>query len=201
MSRPSREAAAPGSPGADDRLAFVLDVVSFGLRTPREQDRVQERLEALLRAVVTDVGDDFDQVDRDSGTGDATVLFPPTGRDPAARLPALLSSVAARLAADNAASEDRVRLRVAVGSGRGARGFAGPLVVNVSRLVDSEPLRRAAADHPQADLVVLVLHGVRGQSVPAGYEPVVTDGVALVDVAMKEFVDRAWLWVSTRQGW
>lgn len=191
------------APTRAKRLGFVVDVVSYGQRSVPEQERVQDRLQSLLRAVVADVGDDFDQVDRDSGTGDGMVVFLPTGRDPAELLPPLLRSVAARLADDNAADQDRIRLRMAVGTGlvaRGCNGFAGPLVVNISRLVDSEPLRRAAARHPDADLVVLVLDVLRKEIVVPGYLPLVADSVALVDVAMKEFVDRAWLWVSAPQG-
>ncbi len=191
------------APARAKRLGFVVDVVSYGQRTVPEQARVQDRLQALLRAVVSDVGDDFDQVDRDSGWGDGMVVFLPTGRDPAELLPPLLRSVAARLRHDNAGDQDRIRLRMAVGTGlvaRGCNGFAGPLVVNISRLVDSEPLRRAAAGNPEADLVVLVLNVLRQEVVVPGYLPLVPDCVALVDVAMKEFVDRAWLWVSAPQG-
>jgi hypothetical protein len=181
------------------RLGFAVDVVSYGQRTSSEQDQVQHRLQGLLRAVVTDVGDDFDKVDRDCGHGDCIVVFLPTDGDPTVRLPALLSSVTNRLAADNAAYEDRIRLRMAVGAGlvaRAAKVFAGPLVVNICRLVDSEPLRRAVADHPGADLVALVL----GTAVAPGYVPLTADSVELVDVAMKEFVARAWVWASTAHG-
>jgi hypothetical protein len=192
---------APRRPSGEraDRLGFVVDVVSYGQRTEQEQERVRDRLQALLRAVVTDVGDDYDEVDRDSGAGDGMVVFLPTGGDAAARLPALLSSVAARLAADNAAYRDRIRLRMAVGTGPvagGGTGFAEPLVVNISRLVDSEPLRRAVAGNPEADLVVLVLDTLRREVVAPDYVPLVADNVELVDVAMNEFVDRAWLWAA-----
>lgn len=183
------------------RLGFVVDVVSYGQRTMPEQERVLDRLQGLLRAVVTDVGDDYDAVDRDCGNGDCMVVFLPTEGDPIVRLPALLSSVTTRLAADNAAyQEDRIRLRMAVGTGlvaRAAKVFAGPLVVNISRLVDSEPLRRAVAGNPDSDLVALVL----GTDVAPGYVPLSADSVELVDVAMKEFVARAWLWASTPYGW
>lgn len=182
-----------------NRLGFVVDVVSYGQRTAPEQERVQDRLQALLRAVVADVGDDFDEVDRDSGTGDGMVVFLPTGGDPTELLPALLRSVATRLAADNAVYRDRIRLRMAVGTGlvaRGGNGFTGPLVVNISRLVDSEPLRRAVADNPEADLVVLVLDVLHREVVAPGYLPLLVDRFEVVDVAMKEFVERAWLWVS-----
>jgi hypothetical protein len=182
-----------------NRLGFVVDVVGYEQRTTSEQELVQHRLQALLRAVVNDVGDDFDEADRDSGAGDGLVVLPAGAGDPTERLPALLRSVKTRLAEDNAAAEDRIRLRMAVGTGQVA-GFAGPLVVNISRLVDSEPLRRAVAGHPEADLVVLVLDVLRHEVVAPCYVPLVADCVALVDVAMKEFVDEAWLLASRPQG-
>jgi hypothetical protein len=46
-----------------------------------------------------------------------------------------------------------------------------------------------------------VRHVEHQDVVVPGYVPLVADCVALVDLAMKEFVDRAWLWVSTPQGW
>jgi hypothetical protein len=186
-----------------NRLGFVVDVVSYGQRTEREQERIQDRLQALLRAVVADVGDDFDAVDRDSGTGDGMVLLPTDG-DPTEQLPTLLRSVATRLAEDNAVYRDRIRLRMVVGTGlvaHGGNGFGGPLVVNINRLVDSEPLRRAVAGNPEADLAVLVLDGVHREVLAPGYAPLLADSVELVDVTMKKFLDRAWLWVSSSHGW
>jgi len=179
-----------------NRLGFVVDVVGYGQRSEPAQARVQRRLQALLRTVVTDVGDDFDAVDQDSGAGDGLVVLPPATGDPTEQLPALLRSVKTRLAEDNAASQDRIRLRMAVGTGQVA-GFAGPLVVNISRLVDSEPLRRAVAGNPEADLVVLVLDMLRHVVVAPGYVPLVANCVELVDLAMKEFVDEAWLLASS----
>jgi hypothetical protein len=181
-----------------NRLGFVVDVVSYGQRTAHEQGRIEERLQALLRAVVTDVGDDFDTVDRDSGSGDGMVLLPTSG-DPADRLPTLLRAMAARLAEDNGVYRDRIRLRMVVGTGlvaRGSTGLGGPLVVNLSRLVDSEPLRRAVAGNPEADLAVLVLEALHREVITPGYVPLLADSVELVDVTMKKFVDRAWLWVT-----
>jgi hypothetical protein len=182
-----------------NRLGFVVDVVSYGQRSGPEQARVRDRLRALLRTVVADIADDVDQVDQDICAGDGMVVLPGVD-DPAARLPALLRSIATRLASDNAAYGDRIRLRMAVGAGQGARGFTGPMVVNINRLVDSEPLRRAAADNPGADLVVLVLHVPGREVVAPGDGPLVPDCVEVVDLAMKRFVDRAWLWVSSSRG-
>jgi hypothetical protein len=181
-----------------NRLGFVVDVVSYGQRSEPAQARVQDRLQGLLRAVITDVGDDLDAVDRDSGTGDGMVLLPTAG-DPAERVPALLCSVASRLAEDNACCADRMRLRMAVGTG--CAGLGGPLVVNISRLVDSEPLRRAVAGNPEADLAVLVLDVLHREVIAPGYVPLVADPVELVDVTMKKFMEHASLWVSRPQGW
>ena len=181
-----------------DRLGFVVDVVSYGQRTEQAQQRLGDRLRALLRQVVVDLGDAVDQVDHDSGTGDGTVLCLPAHGDPTGLLPAVLRSAATRLAADNAVHGDRIRLRMVVGSGP-VNGLTGPLVINISRLVDSEPLRRAAATNLDADLVVLVLDTANGDLAP-GYLPVAADQVQLVDLTMKESPRRAWLWVSLPQG-
>lgn len=185
--------------GRANRVGFVVDVVSYGQRTVPAQENIQLRLQSLLRQVIEDVGSDFDEVDRDSGTGDGMVVFLPTGDDPTRLLPDLLRSMATRLEADNELYRDRIRLRMAVGSGvvgRASNGFAGPLVVNISRLVDSEPLRRAVGERPSSDLVVLVLDALHRDVVLPGYLPPSVAEFQVVDVAMKEFAERAWLWAS-----
>ena len=198
-----REPTAPYPPARgrrvrNDRLGFAVDVVSYGQRTEWAQQRLGIRLHALLRQVVVDLGDAVDEVDHDSGTGDGTVVCLPARGDPTGLLPAVLRSAAIRLAADNAAHGDRIRLRMVVGSGPADR-YTSPLVINISRLVDSEPLRRAADTNLDADLVVLVLDTANGDLAP-GYLPVAADQVSLVDLTMKERPRRAWLWVSTPQG-
>lgn len=195
------EQAGPAAPaGRAHRVGFVVDVVSYGQRSAPAQEHIQRRLQALLHGVVDDVGSDFDEIDHDSGTGDGLVVFLPTGGDPTQLLPDLLRSMADRLVTDNQLYRDRIRLRMAVGSGvvgRGSNGFSGPLVVNISRLVDSEPLRHAVRDNPGSDLVVLVLDALHRDVVGPGYLPPAVAEFQLVDIAMKEFAEPAWLWVST----
>jgi hypothetical protein len=184
-----------------------VDVVSYGRRPEPAQARVRDRLRGLLRQVVADVvitaGADVDEVDHDSGTGDGTVVFLAARGAAPSLLPVLLGSAAERLAADNAASQDRIRLRMAVGSGpvgAGGGGVTGPLVVNVSRLVDSEPLRRAVREHPEADLVVLVLDMPSGQVAGPGYVPLSSDRFPVVDLALRELTGPGRLWASAPQG-
>jgi hypothetical protein len=203
---PASPAATPNPPARGrrvrtDRLGFAVDVVSYGQRTALAQQRLRGRLQSLLGQVVTDLGDAVDEVNHDIDAGDGTVVCLPARGDPTTLLPTVLRSAATRLAADNAVHGDRIRLRMVVGSGPvGGHGLAGPLVINISRLVDSEPLRRVAATNLDADLVVLVLGMASGKFVAPGYLPVAADRVALVDLAMKESVQRAWLWVSSPQG-
>jgi hypothetical protein len=188
-----------GREGRSHRVGFVVDVVSYGQRSAPAQERIQTRLGALLRAVLTDIGADHDSIDHDGGSGDGMVVFLPSGEDPTALLPGLLRATAERLAADNAEYRDRVRLRMAVGCGlvgAGDNGFTGPLVVNISRLVDSEPLRAAVRDNPDSDLVVLVLDALHREVVVPGYLAPRVAPFRLVDVALKEFTEPAWLWVS-----
>jgi len=205
---PASPAATPNPPARGrrvrtDRLGFAVDVVSYGQRTGPAQQRLRARLQSLLGQVVTDLGDAVDEVDHDidAADGDGTVVCLPARGDPATLLPTVLRSAATRLAADNAVHGDRIRLRMVVGSGpAGGGGLAGPLVINISRLVDSEPLRRVAATNLDADLVVLVLGMASGRFVAPGYLPVAADRVELVDLRMKESVQRAWLWVSSPHG-
>jgi hypothetical protein len=196
----SRGVARPSSQGGRaHRVGFVVDVVSYGQRTPSAQEHIQQRLHELLREVVADVGSDFDEVDHDDGAGDGMVVFLPSGDDPTELLPCLLRATAARLATDNKVYRDRMRLRMAIGSGAvgpGADGFSGPLVVNINRLVDSDPLRRAARDNPDSDLLVLVLDALHREVVGPGYLPPRVAELQVVNVAMREFAERAWLWCS-----
>jgi class 3 adenylate cyclase len=74
-------------------------------------------------------------------------------------LPHLMRATAAWLARSNAAARDRLRLRMAVAFGPvgiAALGYSGNTIVECSRLVDSQVLRAALAEHPEADIAVLV---------------------------------------------
>lgn len=120
--------------------------------------------------------------------------------DPTRTLPALLAATAAGLAKDNARYRDRIRIRMAAGFGlvgRGSLGVIGNLVVEINRLNDSAPIRRAILDHPESDLVVLIsdiLHQLLAHSGSASnaFRP-----LDRVEVALKEYRAPAWLWIGT----
>ncbi|MGD0704634.1 MAG: protein kinase [Trebonia sp.] len=198
-----RGAAARGRLGLRLRMAFVLDVVGYGVRTVPQQQEVQRRLRALVDATLDecDLKLDPEIVDY-QWTGDGVNAVLPADLDPTATLPVVIRSLAAALGADNARSGDRIRIRMAVSVGlieRGATGFTGQLIVDINRLVDSAPLRAALAEAPSADLAVAISDHVYVMMIRPGYPGIPRGQLTRVNVVAKEFSGPAWLWLSARQ--
>lgn len=195
---------APGPPEAGEwpmtpvpRFGFAIDVVGYGRRSePLRQD-----IAARLRSLVATVLDGIRVAERDAdvvNTGDGGMVFLPPGTDPTRALPWLLAATTDWLARDNARYRDRIRLRMSVGSGlleHAPTGLTGPLIVDLPRLLDSDPLRRAVDRHPDSDLVVLVADALHNDVVRPYLDP---DQYAFerVKVTKKEYTGVAWLWVA-----
>jgi hypothetical protein len=174
-------------------MGVAIDTVGFGRKDPRAQRDVPERIQAVAQKSLVDIGVQWDELSYHDTAGDGMHLFLPAGTDPTRALPGLLSATTTRLAEDNERYRDQIRVRMAIGFGlvgRGSRSLSGRLVIDLSRLVDSPPIRQAVADHPASDLVALVSHELHALVSPAGLS------LTRVDVVMKEFVASAWLWVS-----
>ena len=124
-------------------------------------------------------------------------MFLPVGADSSRMLPAMISAMSERLRRDNRRHTDRMRLRMAVGTGllgHGPLGFTGDLVVDVHRLVNSDVLRRGIDDNPGSDLALLVSHALHDEVIRPGY--VDRDEFVRVDVTSKEFAAVGWLWLE-----
>lgn len=146
-----------------------------------------------MHKALADIGIRYDELPYNEMSGDGLSLFLPPGTDPTRALPGLLSAAVTRLAEDNDRYRDQIRARMALGFGlvgRGRRGLAGRLVIDLSRLVDSPPLRQAVQDHPASDLVALVSRELHELVRPSGLP------LTRFDVVMKEYTGAAWLWVS-----
>jgi serine/threonine protein kinase len=185
------------------RLAFVLDVAGYGTRTVTERDDIQRRLRHLVVTMLGECGLRLDaRVVDHQWTGDGINAILPSDIDPPAVLSALIRSLAAELAADNARHVDRVRLRMAIGVGlieRRAAGFGGPVIVDINRLVDSAALRSALSVEFEADLAVAVSDQLYTLVVQPGYPGIPAGQFTQANVVAKEFAGTAWTWVSTRQ--
>lgn len=184
-------------------MVFVLDVAGYGRRTVPDRDEVQQRLQRLVVTTLAECGLTLGAgaVDH-QWTGDGINGVLPPDVDPPAVLSVLIRSLAAGLSADNARHADRIRLRMAVGVGlieRSVAGFSGPVIVDISRLVDSAALRSALIDEPAADLTVAISDQAYTLIIQPGYLGIPAGQFTQVNVVAKEFSGTAWIWLSTRQ--
>lgn len=185
----------PEPPGKTLHIGFSVDVVGFGRRSAPERDAVQQRLAALLRKVLSDVGINLDLVCHE-WHGDGASVYLPNDVDPSRALPALVTATARRLTEDNRSHGDRIRLRMALASGLvgpGVAGYSGPLPVELARMIDAGPLRHALAEDPTRDLGVLLSDYLYTHVFRLGYEHALAP-LRRVEVAVKEYAATAWLW-------
>ena len=91
---------------------------------------------------------------------------------------------------------------MAVGIGlveNSAAGFGGPMIIDMSRLVNSAPLRAALTAYPGADLVAAISDQVHSAIIRPGYPGIPGSQFTRAEVSEKEFNGTAWIWISTRQ--
>jgi hypothetical protein len=184
-------------------MAFALDVAGYGRRTVPDRHAVQQRLRRMVVGTLAECGLNLDEQAVDhQWTGDGINAILPADIDPTAVLTTLIRSLATGLGQDNGRQADRIRLRMAVGVGlfeRGPAGFSGPVIVDISRLVDSAALRSALAGEPAADLVVAISDQAHALIIEPGYPGIPAGQFTRMYVVSKEFAGPAWIWVSTRQ--
>jgi hypothetical protein len=92
----------------------------------------------------------------------------------------------------------RLRMRVAIHHGMyspAANGLAGKAVVELARMLDSQPLRAALGADPVANLALMVSQRVFEDIVEYGLTSYAVDDFTQVDVRQKEFAQRTWLHV------
>lgn len=179
--------------GYTPRFGFVVDIVGFGQREAEDKDDLQHRLDTMVGKVLAEVG--VDPADTESDVaGDSKVLFLPVGADTSRVLPGLISAGSELLRRDNRRYRDRMRLRMAFGTGllgHGPLGFTGELIVDLHRMVDSDALRGAVKANPDADLVLLITQTLHDEVVRPGF--LNREDFVQVAVTMKEFAAPAWL--------
>jgi hypothetical protein len=180
-------------PGAKAvRLGFVVDIEGYTRRAPNVRNVLQRRVADLADAVIDHLGVGGAAVDG-QGTGDGKMIFLPAGVDVSLVLSPLLRAWRDLLRTNGRDYTDRLRLRMAVTAGPVAPselGFDGQPASELGRLIDSEVLRAATAEHEDVDLVVLVsdrLHSIAG---PFDEE------FTQVSVHVRNYHEDAWLWVG-----
>lgn len=192
---------APPPRPVEHRICFGVDVVSYSGRSTPAQAKVQARVARLFASVLR--GLDIAPADTDrQPAGDGLIVVLPAAALAHRVLPGLLHGWRAWLAEDNAAHpDDRIRLRMSVGSGPytvAALGFAGQSIIEVGRLLDCAELRAAVAARPAVDVVVLVADRLHADVVREGYPGLDPGQFERVAVAAKTYEGHAWLWTGAR---
>lgn len=179
------------------RLGFTVDVVDYTSRAIDTQRQIQHRLYAILERLVAAAGSELVSANFQY-TGDGFHYFLPDS-DMYTAVKHLLTTLPSLLAEDNRAHGERIRLRMAtdVGTvGFGPLGLTADAVVNVSRLVDSPPIRAAVERH-DTDFVALVSDTLY-QNVVARFSDLTALPFQEVEVAVKNYRTRAHLFVCDR---
>ncbi|MFE5832278.1 hypothetical protein ACFQ8W_18770 [Streptomyces sp. NPDC056508] len=189
-----------GAMGAfDRRLLLAVDARGYGSVDTARQRGIQTALPRLLSEAAEAAGLDRASWVRQAA-GDSEFAVLPTGSDEQALVEPFMRRLDAGLRAHN---RDRVpgarlALRAAVHFGPASEapsGFAGPGPVEISRILESDPLRRALAAAPDAALAVALTAPVFTELVAQGYTNFRPEEFREVVVEKKEYRGRAWLWV------
>jgi hypothetical protein len=155
--------------GLAHHFLAAVDIEGFSRLDASRQVRRQQELARVLDAAARRAGMDRAAWVREvRGDGELAVL--PDGTDGpvlVARYPRELATALTKLNGEGA-SRARLRLRLALHHGTlaaGALGVAGNAPIEVSRLLDSDVLRRELARRPDQDLVLIVSERVYGDVV------------------------------------
>jgi hypothetical protein len=170
---PAGQPAPPGPDGdeaEDERLAalpwqrrlmFAVDIERYSRRDDPQMVRVQRDLWRAVRAACAYAGLDWRECGRQY-SGDGYLLVLPPGVDEPATVVRMLHGLTLALhavngEADRPAGAERTRMRACLHQGlirEGYSGFLGNAVVDLFRVLDSEPLREALRANKEGDLVI-----------------------------------------------
>ncbi|WP_285572122.1 hypothetical protein OG521_14040 [Streptomyces sp. NBC_01463] len=183
----------------DRRLLLAVDARGYGSSDTARQRDIQTALPRLLSEAAEAAGLDRASWVRQAA-GDSEFAVLPAGSDEQALVEPFMRRLDAGLRAHN---RDRVpgarlALRTVVHFGPASEapsGFVGPGPVEISRILESDPLRRALAEAPGAALAVALTAPVFTELVAQGYTNFQPEEFREVVVEKKEYRGRAWLWV------
>ncbi|MDZ5446509.1 CATRA conflict system CASPASE/TPR repeat-associated protein [Micromonospora sp. 4G57] len=205
---PSVMDAPPADPATDDdkdgprlelRLGFGVDIVGYSGRSGPAQADAQKRLAETCRRVLWGLGLRLTDTDRQH-TGDGMNVFLPSQIQLHKALPRLLDGFDRELADDNARYQDRIRLRVATSvglAGIGDLGFSGEAILEISRLLNSSPLREAVNGNPGVDLVAMVSDTLHRFVIRPGWVRLAPERFERHLVELKEYTGLAWVWIGS----
>jgi hypothetical protein len=143
-----------------ERFVLGVDIVDYSSRVAREQLVIRTALDHMVDLAAEAVGISRKLWARlDGGDGELAIL--PADVDLLAAVRQFISELTIQLIDHNEAHSARtqIRLRVAMHSDvvtESMGGYAGPALVVLRRLLDSQPVRQALADVPELHLAQII---------------------------------------------
>jgi hypothetical protein len=183
-------------------LCLAVDAWQYSRRSTRDQAELQNALVQAIAAAARQAG-----LDRSSWivqkNGDGQLVVVPTSGDEPALVGRFVPALDEVLGTYNAGRtpEARLRLRVAIhhgDTGPGSNGLTGAGPVDVSRLLDSIPVREALAVSAASNLALIVSTPIFDDTIRQGHTTVPgPDDFVRVKVVnkAKAFEREAWVWV------
>ncbi|MEV0131183.1 hypothetical protein AB0H83_22290 [Dactylosporangium sp. NPDC050688] len=181
-------------------VLVAVDMERYSPRDNLRQYRAQHLFREVMAEAVASIGlDRASWTTQQSGDGELAILPADTSE-----LTVVADFVPAldRILREHNHSllpEAKVRLRVAIHQGlvhlTGANGFPGEAVVEVSRLLDADPLRQALTTFPQASVALIVSRSIFQDVVRHGYRGLRPERFGHVRVAVKQLTTDAWIGV------
>jgi hypothetical protein len=186
-------------PILEDRFVVGVDVQRYSGRNARRQLGIQAELSRLLNDAAESAGLDRSRWERQPG-GDGELAVLPHQVDLVAVVRRFVDELALALADhnDDYAPERQIRLRVAMHMdplSTGELGYAGPALIVLNRLLDSQPVRDALVTNPDAGLALILSESVYTKAVTAelgGLRPSQFTPVA-VNLPTKNFHQNAYI--------
>ncbi|TDB99313.1 hypothetical protein [Actinomadura sp. 7K534] len=181
------------------RPMISVDATGYGSGDDQRQSGIQTGLLNALDQAAASAGLDRSSWERQAaGDGEFSVLLPQTAEGRlVGDFPRHLAAFLERHNGDTP-WENRLRLRMAVHYGTAiadVNGRSGQGPVEVARLCDSPPLR-VALKESRADLAVMLSNRIFTDIVRHGHAlSVAPEDFREVEVNVKEFSERAWLWI------
>ncbi|MEV6486625.1 hypothetical protein [Streptomyces sp. NPDC051576] len=188
------------NPRYEYRALLACDIAGSAGRGERRLQEIRGVLRSALSGVLDSADLDaraFSYVD----TGDGCQLVAPAALPKAGLLFPLLPELGRRIREHNqhAGPDTRMRIRAAAHAGEIRLDpdgtVSGAPFEALARLLDSAPLRHAAVAGPNGTPVAAILsRHFYEETVGHGYEGLDADAFTAVDVRVKEYAARAWLW-------
>lgn len=153
-----------------DRVVLAVDVQGFSKQVGRMRDLIAGALDQMLTEAASAVGLDREQWD-ERPEGDGMVAVLPADVDLLRVVRKFVTELDLVLADHNEshAPAARIRLRVAMHAGSvtfgGKLGWGGDALIDLARLLDSQPLRRALDEAAGANLAQIISESLFGRVV------------------------------------